>query len=181
MQLRRRYIHIFGIPLSSRHKKCCQILQTLFWVFQYSRNSQCLALLIDSFDIKLTIHIWPFFWHMYGHLSQKWGSDGHFELLNGSESWILKVWQLISIWGQRLLKSHIGKKQFFSCLKMHHFSVVLPKWILLAQMEINCHTFKTQDSDPLSTSQWLSEPQFCKRWPYICKRMARNGSKTWYV
>ena len=26
---------------SSRHEKRCQILQTLFWVFQYSRNSQC--------------------------------------------------------------------------------------------------------------------------------------------
>ena len=33
--------HIFGIPSSSRHEKCWQILQTLFWVFQYSRNSQC--------------------------------------------------------------------------------------------------------------------------------------------
>ena len=66
------------------------------------------------------------------------------------------------------------KKQFFSCLKMHHFSVVLPKWVLLAQMEISCHIFKTQDSDPLSTSKWPSEPQFCERWPYICQK---NGQK----
>ena len=35
------FFYIFGIPSSSRHEKCCQILQTLFWVFQYSRNSQC--------------------------------------------------------------------------------------------------------------------------------------------
>ena len=34
------FFHIFGIPSSSRHEKCCQILQTLFWVFQYSKNSQ---------------------------------------------------------------------------------------------------------------------------------------------
>ena len=34
------FFHIFGIPLSSRHEKRCQILQTLFWVFEYSRNSQ---------------------------------------------------------------------------------------------------------------------------------------------
>ena len=33
--------HIFGIPPSSRHEKRCQILQTIFLVFQYSRNSQC--------------------------------------------------------------------------------------------------------------------------------------------
>ena len=32
--------NIFGIPSSSRHEKCYQINQTLFWVFQYSRNSQ---------------------------------------------------------------------------------------------------------------------------------------------
>ena len=30
----------FGIFSSSRHEKRCQILQTLFWTFQYSRNSQ---------------------------------------------------------------------------------------------------------------------------------------------
>ena len=38
------FFHIFGIPLLSRHKKHCQILQTLFWVFQYSRNSQCVCI-----------------------------------------------------------------------------------------------------------------------------------------
>ena len=32
--------HIFGIPSSSRHEKCCQC----FWLFQYSKNSQCSAL-----------------------------------------------------------------------------------------------------------------------------------------
>ena len=35
------HFHIFWIPSSSRHEKCYQILQTLLWVFQYSRNSQC--------------------------------------------------------------------------------------------------------------------------------------------
>jgi hypothetical protein len=41
------FFHIFGILLSSRHEKRCQILQTLFWVFQYSRNSQCVYLKIS--------------------------------------------------------------------------------------------------------------------------------------
>ena len=36
---------------------------------------------------------WPFFCHVCVYLSQKWGSDGHFELLNGSESWFgQKLW-----------------------------------------------------------------------------------------
>ena len=39
------FFHNFGIPSSSRPEKCCQILQKLFWVFQYSRNSQCQVML----------------------------------------------------------------------------------------------------------------------------------------
>ena len=31
-------------------------------------------------------HFQPFFCHMYIHLSQNWGSNGHFEVLNGSKS-----------------------------------------------------------------------------------------------
>ena len=29
-------------------------------------------------------HFWPFFCHLYVHLSQNWGLDGHFEVLNRS-------------------------------------------------------------------------------------------------
>ena len=32
------FFHIFGIPSSSRHEKRCQMLQTLFWLFQCSKN-----------------------------------------------------------------------------------------------------------------------------------------------
>ena len=35
------FFHIFGIPSSSRHEKHCQMLQTLFWLFQCSKNSRC--------------------------------------------------------------------------------------------------------------------------------------------
>ena len=33
------FLHIFTIASSSRREKCCQMLQTLFSVFQYSRNT----------------------------------------------------------------------------------------------------------------------------------------------
>ena len=46
--VRIQFFHIFGIP-SSRHEKHCQILQTLSWVFQYSRNSQWLYIITMSF------------------------------------------------------------------------------------------------------------------------------------
>ena len=39
------FFRIFEIPSSSRHEKCCQIFQTLFLVFQYSRNSQWVSFL----------------------------------------------------------------------------------------------------------------------------------------
>ena len=32
------FFHIFGIPSSSRHEKRCQMLQTLFLLFQCSKN-----------------------------------------------------------------------------------------------------------------------------------------------
>ena len=38
-------------------------------------------------------HFWPFFCHMCVYLSQNVGSDSHFEVLNGSKSWLgLKLW-----------------------------------------------------------------------------------------
>ena len=38
------FLHRFAMHSSSRHKKHCQMLQTLFWVFQYSRNTAFLRL-----------------------------------------------------------------------------------------------------------------------------------------
>ena len=41
---------------------------------------------------------WPFFCHMYVHLSQNWGSDGHFEVLNRSYLWLVeKLWHKTQI------------------------------------------------------------------------------------
>ena len=33
---------------------------------------------------------WPFFCHMHVRLSQNWGSDGHFEVLNRSYLWLVQ-------------------------------------------------------------------------------------------
>ena len=38
-------------------------------------------------------HFWSFFCQLYIHLSQNWGSNGHFEMLNGPKSWLgQKLW-----------------------------------------------------------------------------------------
>ena len=52
------------------------------------------------------------------------------------------LYRLHFILGQRLLEIHTGKEQFFSYLNIPHFSGVLPKSVLLHQIEISCHTFK---------------------------------------
>ena len=41
---------------------------------------------------------WPFFCHVYDHLSQNWGSDDHFEVLNRSYLWLVeKLWHKTQI------------------------------------------------------------------------------------
>ena len=44
-------------------------------------------------------HFWPFFRLLYVvHFSQNWGSDGHFEVLNGSKFWLVqKLWHKTKI------------------------------------------------------------------------------------
>ena len=38
------------------------------------------------------------------------------------------------------------------------------------------HNFwPNQDLDPLSSSKWPLEPQFCERWTYLWQKMARKG------
>ena len=38
---REKKMHIFAIPLSSRHKKRCRMLERLYCLFQCSKNQQC--------------------------------------------------------------------------------------------------------------------------------------------
>ena len=41
---------------------------------------------------------WPFFHHMYVHLSQNWGSNSHFKVLNRSYLWLVQnLWQKMKI------------------------------------------------------------------------------------
>ena len=43
-------------------------------------------------------HFRPFVCHMYVHLPQNWGSDGHFELLHWSKLWLVqKLWHKTQI------------------------------------------------------------------------------------
>ena len=43
------FFHIFGNPSSNRHEKRCQMLQTLFWLFQGSKNPRWIVLTCHGF------------------------------------------------------------------------------------------------------------------------------------
>ena len=58
------YFHISGIPSSSRHEKCCQILQKLFGVFQYSRNSQFLSPQWAQIEF---LYLFPILYYYFKH------------------------------------------------------------------------------------------------------------------
>ena len=45
------FFHIFGISSSSRHEKRYQTLQTLFWLFQCSKNPWCTVTCLPSTSI----------------------------------------------------------------------------------------------------------------------------------
>ena len=65
-------------------KKCCFVKSVYKWMFLYKWS---------FYDL-----FWPFFCKMYDHLSQNWGSDGHFEVLNRSYlSLVQKLWHKTQI------------------------------------------------------------------------------------
>ena len=49
---------IFAIPSSSRHEKCGQMLETLFWLFQCSKNPLCI---VFSFQIENLLLVYKFY------------------------------------------------------------------------------------------------------------------------
>ena len=76
----------------------------IVWTLTKSGHFWITYIPILCFDIKLT-HKWQFYDHfrqflclMYVYLSQNWGSDGHFNMLNGSKFWLVqKLWHKMQI------------------------------------------------------------------------------------
>ena len=71
-------------------RMCFRLFEVLFVKTVYKR--------MFLYKCPLYDHSWPFFHHMYDHLSQNWGSDGHFEVLNRSYLWLVeKLWHKTQI------------------------------------------------------------------------------------
>ena len=111
-------------------------------------------------------HSWPFFRHMCEFLSQNWGSDGHFEVLNRSYLWLVeKLWHKTQIFPFLFFYAILYKNRYLHLFCFLRFCVF-------------CHNLCTNwNSDLFSTSKWPSESQFCERWMCSWSNMARYGPK----
>ena len=59
-------------------------------------------------------HIWPFFCQLYGYLSQKWDSDGHFQVLNRSKYWLVqRLWHKMQIFPFPFFCDFVQKHKYF--------------------------------------------------------------------
>ena len=108
-------------------------------------------------------HFRPFFEQLHDYISQNWGSDGHFEVLNRSESWFIqKLW----------LKMQTFPFPFFCDIVEKNAFVF---FVFFGFICILCHNCCTNhDSDLFSTSKWSSEPPFCERFLHSWHK---NGQK----
>ena len=84
---------------------CCFIIQFMDHWSSGSCSISKFANLIKSVYKRMFLYKWPlydlfwsFFCHMYVRLSQNWGSDNHFEVINRSYLWLVeKLWHKMQI------------------------------------------------------------------------------------
>ena len=71
---------------------CFEYCSDLLWEKKWLRNIVRFKL-NDNLYFSLFYHFWQFYCHWYVYLSQNWGSDSHFEVLNQSKSQLVqKLW-----------------------------------------------------------------------------------------
>ena len=54
------FFHIFRIPSSSRHEEHCQMIETLSWLFQCSKNPRCDGILFWLEYLSIAFILWFF-------------------------------------------------------------------------------------------------------------------------
>ena len=68
------------------------------WRFVAGKNIKTVSKRMFFYKWPLYDLFWPLFGHMYLHLPQNWGSDGHFEELNKSNIWLVQnLWHKTQI------------------------------------------------------------------------------------
>ena len=110
---------------------------------------------------------WPFFCHMYDHLSQNWGSDSHFEVLNRSYLWFVqKLWHKTQIFPFLLFCDFVQKQTFASFV----FLCFLTKLLYQLRFRLIKHLTMTVWISVLwKITMWLAKkwPDMVIKWPFI--------------
>ena len=90
------YLH-YLVPLNKRITQSSS-LRILFIFISMWLNLKTDRKWMSLYKWPLYDHSWPFFCHMCVYLSQNWGSDGHFEVLNRSYLWLVqKLWHKMQL------------------------------------------------------------------------------------
>ena len=111
-------------------------------------------------------HIWPFFCHMYVYLSQNWGLDGHFKVLNRSEPWFIQnLWLKMQIFPYMFFGNIVEKK----CIWVFWVLVFFPFCVIII-VPIMIQTSLGPQNVRLNLS-------FVKDFLIVGTKMARNGRK----
>ena len=86
--------------------KVTQYMNHIIWV---TMNNNKKWLFYDYF--------WPYFCQLYNHLSQNWGSDGHFDVLNRSKIWLVqRLWHKMQIFPFSFFCNFVQKHSFAFCV-----------------------------------------------------------------
>ena len=82
----------------SSRSSCCDVScgRRSRWTYLRKKNKITNEVAIKTVSKWMSLYKWPLYdlvWPFFCHLSQNWGSDGNFEVLNRSKSWLgQKLW-----------------------------------------------------------------------------------------
>ena len=83
------------------------------WFFSSNHYLKTVSKWMSLYKSPLYDLFWPIFCHMYVHLSQNWGSDNHFEVLNRSIFCLLqKLWHKTQIFPFLFILQFCTKTRF---------------------------------------------------------------------
>ena len=90
-------------------------IQIIWQPYIRAQNMWCIVWIKTNNNNKWLFYdyFWPFFCQLYTHLSQNWGSDGHFDVLNRSKIWLVqRLWPKMQIFPFSFFCNFVQKHWF---------------------------------------------------------------------
>ena len=100
-------------------------------------------------------YFWPCLWQLYTHLSQNFGSDSHFDVLNRSKSWLVqRLWHKIQIFPFSFFEI-LYKNTCFAFLHFLSYLLYQLRVRIIKHLKITVWT----------SVAWKTNIQLAKKWP----------------